>query len=180
MRANVSAGCRRLQKMNAPLTSGRHWMQEAGALICSCLFILGIAAAQAAQRPQKLRAGSGMRQDDIKFQHLTHKAVCSQDFLGQTPLFKGEWIPHKVSCTLIMSISMNLNLRAKILIMYRAGLGCSIAKSTYSHTLCMHIPVTSTLIWVKSPCCFKRVSAYQHKLLRAYLGGVQGDNDSRS
>ena len=31
-------------------------------------------------------------------QHLTRKAVCSRNFLGHTPLFKGEWVPHQVSC----------------------------------------------------------------------------------
>lgn len=30
--------------------------------------------------------------------HLTRKAMCSRKFLGQTPLFKGEWVPHQVSC----------------------------------------------------------------------------------
>ena len=63
-----------------------------------CLLMLGIAAVQAAERPHMLRAGTGVRQQDIRLEHLTQKATCTKTFLGQTPLFKGEWVPHKVSC----------------------------------------------------------------------------------
>lgn len=67
-------------------------------LLRTCLLLLGLLPAHAVDRPSLLRAGSGMRLDDIQMQHLTQKAVCSRNFLGQTPLFKGEWVPHQVSC----------------------------------------------------------------------------------
>ena len=87
---------RRMEVTSAARTLGRP--REAGALLRTCLLLLGMLPAHAVDRPSLVRAGSGMRQDDIQMQHLTRKAVCSRNFLGQTPLFKGEWVPHQVSC----------------------------------------------------------------------------------
>ena len=92
------AGYYSLEHMHTSVWTGRRWHSEAGPFILRCLLILGMTAAQAADRPQTLRAGTGLRQQDIRLEHLTQKATCTKAFLGQTPLFKGEWIPHKVSC----------------------------------------------------------------------------------
>lgn len=66
------------------------------------LLLLGtlLLTAHAADRPDVLRAGSGLRKGGGTAQYLTRKAECSRTFLGQTPLFKGEWVPHKVSAML--------------------------------------------------------------------------------
>ena len=65
------------------------------------LLLLGtlLLAAHAADRPDVLRAGSGLRRGGATAQYMVRKAECSRNFLGQTPLFKGEWVPHKVSAT---------------------------------------------------------------------------------
>ncbi len=91
-------GCYSFKHMHAFICEGRQWHSEAGPFIWRCLLILGMTAAQAADRPNTLRAGTGVRQQDIRLEHLTQKATCTKTFLGQTPLFKGEWVPHKVSC----------------------------------------------------------------------------------
>jgi hypothetical protein len=75
-------------------------------LLLTCLLFLGILPAHAVDRPSLLRAGSGMRRDDIQLQHLTQKAACTRSFLGQTPLFKGEWVPHQVSCPLYATVQL--------------------------------------------------------------------------
>ena len=66
------------------------------------LLLLGtvLLAVHAADRPDVLRAGSGLRRGGATAQYLVRKAECSRSFLGQTPLFKGEWVPHKVSADL--------------------------------------------------------------------------------
>ena len=70
-----------------------------GASIPTLLLLLGtlLPAAHAADRPDVLRAGSGLRRGGATAQYMVRKAECSRNFLGQTPLFKGEWVPHKVS-----------------------------------------------------------------------------------
>ncbi len=50
----------------------------------------------AGSQAQVLRAGSGLRANEVQAHHLTRKAVCSGTFLGQSPLFKGEWVAHEV------------------------------------------------------------------------------------
>ena len=81
------------------------------------LLLLGafLLAAHAADRPDVLRAGSGLRKGGATAQYLMRKAQCSRTFLGQTPLFKGEWVPHKVSAILlqmhIMAVSKDGHLR---------------------------------------------------------------------
>ena len=66
------------------------------------LLLLGtlLLSAHAADRPDVLRAGSGLRRGGATAQYMVRKAECSRNFLGQTPLFKGEWVPHKVSASL--------------------------------------------------------------------------------
>ncbi|EIE21588.1 hypothetical protein COCSUDRAFT_66960 [Coccomyxa subellipsoidea C-169] len=49
----------------------------------------------AGSQAQVLRAGSGLRANEVQAHHLTRKAVCSGTFLGQSPLFKGEWVAHE-------------------------------------------------------------------------------------
>ena len=87
-----------IDQMHVHNKRGREWPYKAGSFPYRYILLLGIAAAQAADRPHTLRAGTGVRQQDIRLQHLTQKAVCTKTFLGQTPLFKGEWVPHTVSC----------------------------------------------------------------------------------
>lgn len=56
----------------------------------------GWTEAAGSQASDVLRAGSGLRVNEVQAHHLTRKAVCSGQFLGQSPLFKGEWVPHEV------------------------------------------------------------------------------------
>ena len=70
-------------------------------LLISLLLLTLVLAAHAADRHAVLRAGSGLRKGGATAQYMVHKAECSRSFLGQTPLFKGEWVPHKVGTNLL-------------------------------------------------------------------------------
>jgi len=65
--------------------------------LTALLALLSCGAEAAGSQAQVLRAGSGLRQNEVQAHHLTRKAVCSGHFLGQAPLFKGEWVPDEVS-----------------------------------------------------------------------------------
>ena len=72
--------------------------QQHHVVACLCVALLAVVRPAAAAEPQQvLRAGSGLRQGYVKALQLTQKAACSRQFLGQSPLFKGEWVPSQVS-----------------------------------------------------------------------------------
>ncbi len=66
------------------------------ALLAAIFALLLCWAEAAGSQADVLRAGSGMRANEKQGHHLTRKATCSGQFLGQSPLFKGEWVPHEV------------------------------------------------------------------------------------
>lgn len=81
------------------IPSGRHTcpLQSWRWALLAAFFALLLCWAEAAgSQAEVLRAGSGMRANENQGHHLTRKATCSGQFLGQSPLFKGEWVPHEV------------------------------------------------------------------------------------